>query len=90
MTTPSAISLARHLHETRRELLAHCGTPCAAWYRLSEQERAVAVVEARLVLEALRRADDEQATLRRAKEAQAAVHAFLAAGKPRTPPPFPL
>ncbi|NEW75448.1 MULTISPECIES: hypothetical protein [Streptomyces] len=60
---PSPLPLARHYYEIRREVLAACGTQITPWYRLTADERAVAVTEAEIVLEAVRRANEEHAAL---------------------------
>ncbi|MFK0294308.1 hypothetical protein ACIQU6_28080 [Streptomyces sp. NPDC090442] len=57
---PSPLPLARHYYETRREILASCGATATPWFRLTPDERAVAVAEAEIILEALRRAHREQ------------------------------
>ncbi|MFI1201665.1 hypothetical protein ACH4VR_19800 [Streptomyces sp. NPDC020883] len=57
---PSSLPLARHYYETRREILAACGTAVTPWYRLTPEERSVAVAEAEIILEAVRRAHREQ------------------------------
>ncbi|WP_370418967.1 hypothetical protein AB8O64_10955 [Streptomyces sp. QH1-20] len=62
-TMPRPIPLARHYHETRREFLATCGTQITPWYRLTSDERSVAVAEATIILEAVRRANEEHAAL---------------------------
>ncbi|MFJ9618822.1 hypothetical protein [Streptomyces noursei] len=62
-TTPSLLPLARHYRETRREVLAACGTAATPWYRLTPDERAVAVDEAEIVLEAVHRANAEHTVL---------------------------
>ncbi|MGW7521848.1 hypothetical protein ACWGJ2_40410 [Streptomyces sp. NPDC054796] len=63
MNMPGVMALARHFYETRREVLAAGGAERTPWCRLSEDERAVAVAEAHIVLEAVRRADEEQVAL---------------------------
>lgn len=60
---PSSMSLARHYYETRREVLAAGGTEVAPWYRLTADERAVAVAEAAIIREAIRRVHEEHAVL---------------------------
>lgn len=62
-TMPSSLSLARHYYEARREVLAAAGTRITPWYRLNADERAVAVAEAAIIQEAIRRANEEHATL---------------------------
>lgn len=62
-TMPGLLPLARHYYETRRELLVAAGTESTPWYRLSADELAVAVAEARIILEAVRRANDEHHVL---------------------------
>lgn len=62
-TMPGLLPLARHYYETRRELLTAASTPATPWYRLSADELGVAVAEARIILEAVRRANDEQHVL---------------------------
>ncbi|MGW1275542.1 hypothetical protein ACWD4V_01105 [Streptomyces tsukubensis] len=54
-----SLPLARHFYEVRREVLAACGTRITPWYRLSQDERAAAVAEGVMMLEALRRAREE-------------------------------
>ncbi|MFD3514861.1 hypothetical protein [Streptomyces sp. NPDC058657] len=60
---PPVVALARHFYETRREILVEGGTEATPWYRLTEDSRAIAVAEAHIVLEAVRRANDEQKAL---------------------------
>ncbi|MFJ9416676.1 hypothetical protein ACIRPT_21140 [Streptomyces sp. NPDC101227] len=60
---PGTLPLARHYYETRREVLAAAGTHIAPWYRLTPDERSVAVAEAAIILEAIRRTNDERNTL---------------------------
>ncbi|MFG2864674.1 hypothetical protein [Streptomyces sioyaensis] len=60
---PGTMPLARHYYETRREVLAAAGTQVTPWYRLTSDERAVAVAEAAIILEAVRRANDERTAL---------------------------
>ncbi|MEW1700758.1 hypothetical protein ACIQCR_16910 [Streptomyces sp. NPDC093249] len=63
MTTPPPLSLARHYYETRREVLTAAGERTTPWFRLTGAERRVAVAEASLIAEALRRAVAEQQLL---------------------------
>lgn len=65
-TMPSTLSLARHYYETRREVLAAGGHETTPWYRLSADERAVAITESTIIVEAVRRANEEHAALRSA------------------------
>ncbi|WJV44540.1 hypothetical protein [Streptomyces flavofungini] len=60
---PSTLPLARHYYEARREVLAAAGTQATPWYRITPDERAVAVAEAAIILEAVRRANDKPALL---------------------------
>lgn len=60
---PSHLSLARHYYEARREVLAAAGTQATPWYRLNADERVVAVAEAAIIQEAIRRASEESAML---------------------------
>ncbi|MFG2141890.1 hypothetical protein [Streptomyces sp. NPDC048650] len=60
---PSALSLARHYYEARREVLAAGGHEATPWYRLSADERAVAIAEAAIIVEAVRRANEEHQAL---------------------------
>ncbi|WP_030780787.1 hypothetical protein [Streptomyces sp. NRRL S-920] len=60
---PITLPLARHYYETRREVLAAGGEHVTPWYRLTPDERAVAVTEAVIILEAVRRANAEHAAL---------------------------
>ncbi|MEU8911748.1 hypothetical protein [Streptomyces nigrescens] len=60
---PSHLSLARHYYEARREVLSAAGTQATPWYRLNADERAVAVAEAAIIQEAIRRASEESAML---------------------------
>ncbi|MFP3991037.1 hypothetical protein U9R90_26925 [Streptomyces sp. E11-3] len=62
-TMPGLLPLARHYYETRREVLAASGAQTTPWYRLTADELAVAVTEARIILEAVRRANQEHAVL---------------------------
>ncbi|MBT2396273.1 hypothetical protein [Streptomyces sp. ISL-100] len=62
-TMPGLLPLARHYYETRREALAAAGAETTPWYRLKADELGVAVAEARIILEAVRRANDEHAVL---------------------------
>ncbi|MFJ2745239.1 hypothetical protein ACIO3O_36905 [Streptomyces sp. NPDC087440] len=59
-TMPPLQVLARHYYETRRLVLEEAGTEVTPWYRLSEEERNVARVEAQIIQEAWRRALEEQ------------------------------
>ncbi|MGI5337718.1 hypothetical protein ACQEVS_10115 [Streptomyces sp. CA-181903] len=60
---PDTVPLARHYYETRREVLAAGGAQLTPWYRLAPEERAVAVTEAVIIQEAVRRATEEHAVL---------------------------
>lgn len=60
---PGSLPLARHYYETRREVLAACGTQITPWYQLTADERGVAVAEAAIIVEAVRRANEEQTML---------------------------
>ncbi|MCZ1014421.1 hypothetical protein [Streptomyces noursei] len=62
-TMPGLLPLARHYYETRREVLAAAGAQTTPWYRLTADELGVAVAEARIILEAVRRANEEHAVL---------------------------
>ncbi|MGC5042445.1 hypothetical protein ACLQ16_03910 [Streptomyces albidoflavus] len=62
-TMPGTLPLARHYYETRREVLAAAGTHITPWYRLTPDERSVAVAEAAIILEAVRRVNDERTAL---------------------------
>ncbi|MYW67187.1 hypothetical protein GTY65_24415 [Streptomyces sp. SID8379] len=59
-TLPSPVPLARHYYELRRQVLEAGGVTLTPWYQLSENERAVAVTEGVIILEALERATTEQ------------------------------
>ncbi|MEV8388875.1 MULTISPECIES: hypothetical protein [unclassified Streptomyces] len=65
-TMPGSLPLARHYYETRREVLATFGTQMTPWYRLTAEERDVAVAEAAISVEAVRRANEERASLQAA------------------------
>ena len=62
-TMPSLLPLARHYYETRREVLAAAGVQTTPWYQLTADELGVAVAEARIILEAVGRANEEHAVL---------------------------
>ncbi|WP_031102385.1 hypothetical protein [Streptomyces sp. NRRL S-146] len=62
-TMPGLLPLARHYYETRREVLAAAGVQTTPWYRLAADELGVAVAEAQIILEAVRRANEEHAVL---------------------------
>ncbi|MEU1310992.1 hypothetical protein ABZ419_19180 [Streptomyces cinnamoneus] len=62
-TMPDTVPLARHYYETRREVLAAGGAQLTPWYQLAPEERAVAVTEAVIIQEAVRRANEEHAVL---------------------------
>ncbi|MGG2460166.1 hypothetical protein ACO0M4_10150 [Streptomyces sp. RGM 3693] len=62
-TMPGLLPLARHYYETRREFLTAADARTTLWYRLTADELAVAVAEARIILEAVRRAVQEHAVL---------------------------
>lgn len=62
-TMPGTLPFARHYYETRREVLAAVGTHITPWHRFAPDERAVAVAEAAIVLEAVRRANEERTAL---------------------------
>ncbi|MDI3409276.1 hypothetical protein [Streptomyces cavernicola] len=62
-TMPGLLPLARHYYETRREVLAAAGAQTTPWYRLNPDELGVAVAETQIIIEALRRANKEQAVL---------------------------
>ncbi|MFE0058767.1 hypothetical protein [Streptomyces sp. NPDC059003] len=59
----NTLSLARHYYEIRREVLAVAGTQVTPWFQLTRDERDVAVAEAAIILEAVRRANEEHAVL---------------------------
>ncbi|MFZ3557160.1 hypothetical protein [Streptomyces sp. BH055] len=63
MPLPSPLPLARNYYETRRKVLEAGGTPTTPWYQLGENERAVAVAEAVIILEAIRLATEEEQAL---------------------------
>ncbi|WP_435060238.1 hypothetical protein [Streptomyces sp. bgisy060] len=68
-TSLPELALARHYFETRREVLAAAGHRTKPWFRLTADERSVAVAEASLIREALRRAEAEQRMIREVAQA---------------------
>ncbi|MFI1012612.1 hypothetical protein [Streptomyces sp. NPDC020965] len=62
-TMPGLLPLARHYYEARREVLLAGGRQATPWYLLSSDEHAVAIAEAKIVVEAIRRVDEERAVL---------------------------
>ncbi|MEU9699513.1 hypothetical protein [Streptomyces sp. NPDC047981] len=62
-TSMPPLTLARHYYEARREVLGAAGLRTKPWFRLTDDERAVAVAEASLITEALHRAEKERQLL---------------------------
>ncbi|MEU8540852.1 hypothetical protein AB0C52_12845 [Streptomyces sp. NPDC048717] len=71
-TSIPPMALARHYYETRRELLLEAGMRVPGWFRLTPDERAVAVAEASLIREAVRRTEKEEKAFQQAVQALSA------------------